>query len=116
MSSASSASSRSDEQSESKVSGVVEEMLADLVESGEAENMAGLDIDRLKAAMSAPGAAEVVTEIQAMGADSQAGAGQPAPDFELPVLAGQGGDEGAKIRLSDRYANRPVALVFGSYT
>ena len=106
----------SDGHSDSRSPGVIDEMLDNLVESGEAENMDGLDIDRLKAAMSAPGAAETVAEIQAMGADSQAGAGQPAPDFELPFLPGQGRGEGETIRLSDRFANRPVALVFGSYT
>jgi hypothetical protein len=106
----------SDGQPESESRGAVEEMLEELVESGEAEKMDGLDIDRLKAAMSAPGAAETVAEIQAMGADSQAGAGQSAPDFALRFLPGQGGDEGETIRLSDRFANRPVALVFGSYT
>ncbi len=106
----------SDRPSKTKLPGVVDEMLENLVESGEAEKMDGLDIDRLKAAMSAPGAAETVAEIQAMGADSQAGAGQPAPDFELPFLPGHGGDQGETIRLSDRFTNRPVALVFGSYT
>jgi hypothetical protein len=106
----------SDGQSESKSPDVVGEMLEDLVESGEAEKMDGLDIDRLKAAMSAPGAAETVAEIQAMGADSQAGTGQLAPDFDLPYLPGQGVVAGERIRLSDRFVNRPVALVFGSYT
>ena len=108
----------SDGQSESRPSDVVGEMLDNLVESGEAEKMDGLDIDRLKAAMSAPGAAETVAEIQAMGADSRAGVGQPAPDFDLPYLPGQGlgVGEGESIRLSERFANRPVALVFGSYT
>ncbi len=110
----------SDGQSESP--GVVDEMLERLIESGEGGKMAGLDMDRLKAAMSAPGAAETVAAIQAMGADSQAGVGQPAPDFELRflpghgILLGHGADEGETIRLSDRFANRPVALVFGSYT
>jgi hypothetical protein len=106
----------SDGQSDSRSPGVIDEMLENLVDSGEAEKMDGLDIDRLKAAMSAPGAAETVAEIQAMGADSQAAAGQSAPDFELPFLPGQGRGEGETIRLSDRFANRPVALVFGSYT
>ncbi len=106
----------SDGRSNSESAGVVDEMLEQLVESGEAEKMDGLDIDRLKAAMSAPGAAETIAEIQAMGADSQAGAGQLAPDFELPFLPGHGGAEGETICLSDRFANRPVALVFGSYT
>jgi len=106
----------SDGRSNSESTGVVDEMLEQLVESGEAEKMDGLDIDRLKAAMSAPGAAETIAEIQAMGADSQAGVGQLAPDFELPFLPGHGGGEGETIRLSDRFASRPVALVFGSYT
>ena len=60
-------------------------MLDHLVESDEAGKMQGLDIDRLKAAMSAPGAAETVAEIQKLGADSQAGVGQPAADFEFSV-------------------------------
>ena len=34
-----------------------------------------------------------------------------APDFELPVLHG----DGATVRLSD-LRGRPVALIFGSYT
>ena len=112
----------SDRRSKSESSRVVDEMLEHLVESGEAEKMDGLDIDRLKAAMSAPGAAETVAEIQAMGADSRAGIGQAAPDFELRflpghgILPGHGADEGETIRLSDRFRNRPVALVFGSYT
>jgi len=37
--------------------------------------------------------------------------GEPAPDFELPLL---GRDDTA--RLSSLVAERPVALVFGSYT
>jgi hypothetical protein len=106
----------SDGQSGSGSPGVIDEMLENLVDSGEAEKMDGLNIDRLKAAMSAPGAAETVAEIQAMGADSQAAVGQPAPDFELPFLPGQGRGEGETIWLSDRFANQPVALVFGSYT
>jgi hypothetical protein len=40
--------------------------------------------------------------------------GQPAPDFDLPLLTdGQPGPR--SVRLSDR-RGRPVALVFGSYT
>ena len=96
------------------------EMLDRLVESGEGDRMAGLDLDRLRAAMSAPGAAETIAAIQAMGSDSQAAVGRFAPDFELPVLPGQTNTKintnGEKVRLSDRFAKRPVALVFGSYT
>lgn len=37
--------------------------------------------------------------------------GEPAPDFDLPLLNG----DGERVRLSDR-RGRPVALIFGSYT
>ncbi len=37
--------------------------------------------------------------------------GDEAPEFELPVLHG----EGATVRLSE-LRGRPVALIFGSYT
>ena len=37
--------------------------------------------------------------------------GEPAPDFDLPVLYG----EGERVRLS-ALRGRPVALIFGSYT
>ena len=106
----------SDGKSETGTPDAVAEMLDHLVESGEATKMDGLDIDRLKAAMSAPGAAETVAEIQKMGADSEAGVGQSAPDFNLPYLPGQGLNEGETVRLSERFVSRPVALVFGSYS
>jgi hypothetical protein len=38
--------------------------------------------------------------------------GDPAPDFELPVL----GDRSQTVRLSDFRGKRPVGLIFGSYT
>jgi hypothetical protein len=38
--------------------------------------------------------------------------GDPAPDFELPYL----GDKAGTVRLSDFRGERPVALIFGSYT
>src|SRR4051812_20357062 len=37
--------------------------------------------------------------------------GDSAPDFALPTLHGDG-----MVRLSDEYRQRPVVLVFGSYT
>lgn len=101
---------------DSDSSGMVDAMMEHLVESGEADRMAGLDIERLRAAMSAPGAVETVAAIQALGAESRAGVGDPAPDFELPFLPGQGKADGESLRLSRRFADRPVALVFGSYT
>jgi hypothetical protein len=39
------------------------------------------------------------------------GVGDAAPDFELPLV-----DGGGCVRLSQLNADRPVALVFGSYT
>ena len=38
--------------------------------------------------------------------------GDAAPDFELPYL----GETAKTVRLSDVLRERPVALVFGSYT
>ena len=74
----------SNEGSAFKLPDEVTEMLDDLVESGEAGKMEGLDIHRLKAAMSAPGAAEVVAEIRKLGAGSPARVGQTAAECELP--------------------------------
>lgn len=42
---------------------------------------------------------------------ARVGVGDDAPDFALPRLEGSG-----EIRLSSLFAERPVALVFGSYT
>jgi hypothetical protein len=38
-------------------------------------------------------------------------AGDPAPDFALPSVDGS-----RIVRLSEEYRDRPVALIFGSYT
>jgi hypothetical protein len=37
--------------------------------------------------------------------------GEPAFPFDLPLL-----DSGGRVRLADFAGERPVALVFGSYT
>ena len=44
--------------------------------------------------------------------------GDPAFDFELPLLSGAGDRavSGKMVRLSSFSGERPVALVFGSYT
>ena len=44
--------------------------------------------------------------------------GEPAFDFELPLLDGTGDGvmTGKTVRLSSFAGERPVALVFGSYT
>ncbi len=42
--------------------------------------------------------------------------GEPAPDFTLPWLPGPTAGGGRAFTLSHRFGERPVALVFGSYT
>jgi len=43
--------------------------------------------------------------------------GEPAFDFELPLLDGETYERsGETVRLSSFAGDRPVALVFGSYT
>ena len=43
--------------------------------------------------------------------------GDPALDFELPLLDGETQERtGETVRLSSLAGGRPVALVFGSYT
>jgi len=37
--------------------------------------------------------------------------GDLAPDFDLPLV-----DHSHKVRMSDEYRDRPVVLIFGSYT
>ena len=44
-------------------------------------------------------------------------AGDPAVPFDLPRLDPETGEpSGARVRLADFAGERPVALVFGSYT
>ncbi len=43
------------------------------------------------------------------------GQGGPAPDFELELIDPQGSGINQRRRLSD-HLNKPVALIFGSYT
>ncbi len=83
--------------------------------AADGEEMAGLTQDDLADAMSHPLANEVVKELMPLELSSVQ-QGEPARDFELPFLPGHGGQEGETIRLSDRFADRPVALIFGSYT
>ena len=80
----------------------------------EGQSMEGLDIERLRDAMNRPGALESMGELMALDPKSVQH-GQPAPDFDLPFLPGQGKD-GESVRLSSHFGSRPVALVFGSYT
>ena len=93
----------------------LEALKASIFERLEGDPMDGLSKDDLAAAMSHPKAAEVVAELMPFEATSVQ-QGEPARDFELQFLAGHGGAEGETLRLSDRFAGRPVALIFGSYT
>ncbi len=89
---------------------LIEDMLVRL----EKEGMAGISIDDLRDAMTAPGAAETVAELMPIEAASVQ-QGDLAPDFDLPWLPGSG-PEGETLRLSSHFGDRPVALIFGSYT
>jgi hypothetical protein len=65
-----------------------------------------------------PEAAKRIPELFAQDGPGAVQPGDPAPDFELPRLGGPAGGE--RVRLSSHFATggaqRPVALVFGSYT
>ena len=61
-----------------------------------------------------PTAAMIVLPFKPLWMSARSGAlraGDTAPDFTLPVLHG-----GASVTLSKEWAQRPVVLVFGSYT
>ena len=88
---------------------------AKIFERLEGEDMAGLSKADLADAMAHPKANEVVQELLPREASSVQ-QGEPCRDFELPFLPGFGGQEGETLRLTDRTKERPVALIFGSYT
>jgi hypothetical protein len=71
--------------------------------------------ERFGAIMSrVPGVAMVLLPFEPLWMSARAGklsVGDAAPDFELPTL-----DHRRVIRLSDEYRQKPVALIFGSYT
>jgi hypothetical protein len=71
--------------------------------------------ERFGAIMSrVPGVAMVLLPFEPLWMNARAGklnVGDAAPDFELPTL-----DHRRVIRLSDEYRQKPVALIFGSYT
>jgi len=92
-----------------------EAMIETLLASLGGEEMAGLSLDDLRDAMSHPLAAKAVAELMPVEAASVK-PGEPAPDFTLPFLPGQGRAEGEQLTLSSHFGKRPVALIFGSYT
>ncbi len=93
----------------------VDRMMEDLRKDLESRgvSMQGLSLDELREAMSHPKAAEMVVELMGREAASVQ-EGDPAPDFSLPTLSGA--DEGKRVQLADHRGERPVALIFGSYT
>ncbi|MDJ0788403.1 MAG: hypothetical protein QNK05_16470 [Myxococcota bacterium] len=103
-----------------KARDMIDGMLSNLSD-GEGEAMQGLTLDDLKDAMSHPEAAKTVAELMPIEAASVK-AGDPAPDFTLPYLPGIPGSgtgtrtEGESVTLSSHFGERPVALIFGSYT
>ena len=97
-----------------KTQSTISNMLVDL----ETEEMQGVSLDNLKKVMAHPKAAETVAALMPLE-ESSVQAGEPAPDFTLPYLPGslpEGESEGATVTLSHHFGNRPVALIFGSYT
>ncbi len=93
-------------------------IISGMLKNLEGEPMQGVSLDNLTKVMSHPKAAAVVAELMPLEASSVQ-AGQLAPDFTLPYLAGSlpaGESHGATVTLSDHFGIRPVALIFGSYT
>ena len=97
---------------EAAIRQMIEGMLRNLEANG--VEMDGLDLDDLEDAMSHPGAIEMLAEWMPHEAASVK-QGEPAPDFTLPYLPGHA-KEGETMTLSSHFGERPVALVFGSYT
>lgn len=97
------------------VKSMMEGMRGQLEKDEAAGDLAGLSVADLADAVSHPKAAEVIGEL--MELDSQSvQEGEPAPDFSLPWLPGSGSGRGPRMTLSEHFGEKPVALVFGSYT
>jgi hypothetical protein len=61
-----------------------------------------------------PAVAMIVLPFKPLWMSARAGhleVGDPAPDFALPILHGE-----RTVTLSNEYRQKPVVLVFGSYT
>jgi hypothetical protein len=71
--------------------------------------------DRFGAIMShVPGIAFLVLPFEPLWTSARAGTlkvGDPAPDFELATV-----DHSRAVKLSTEYREKPVVLIFGSYT
>ena len=101
--------------SQPDIEALFEEIKKKLEADPDAQRDAMMDSDGLAKAMAHPKAAE---QIQAnMEIESQAvNQGEQAPDFTLKELSSRGEMTGRQITLSDHFGQRPVALIFGSYT
>ena len=97
------------------VKAMMEGMRETLEQDQSEGKLAGLTVEDLADAVSHPKAAGVIAELMALDA-AGVQEGEPAPDFTLPWLPGSGPSEGGSMRLSDHFGNRPVGLIFGSYT
>jgi hypothetical protein len=77
------------------------------------QKLQGLSLEDLRDAISHPKAAEEIARLMALEASSVQ-VGDPAPDFRLPRLGDA--QAGEPVTLSSNFGNRPVGLIFGSYT
>lgn len=86
-----------------------------LADAGDIGDIAGLAPEGLAEAISHPKAADAIAELMEIEAGTVE-QGAPAPDFTLPWLPGSSGSDAATLTLSEHFGDRPVALIFGSYT
>ncbi len=94
----------------------IKSQLKNRLGGGQRENgLKDMSVDDLMDAISHPKASDVVQELQAIE-ERTVERGDAAPDFTLPWLFGSGPDGGDSVTLSSHFAERPVALIFGSYT
>jgi len=91
------------------------EILARMAEDPEGPQIPEARREELMAALAHPKAAAEIQRGFALEATTVQ-EGQPAFDFTLPRLAAGSGKGPGPVTLSDHYGQRPVALVFGSYT
>jgi hypothetical protein len=72
-------------------------------------------LDRFGAIMRhVPNVAMAILPFEPMWMSARAGSLRPgdvAPDFDLPTV-----DHTRRVRVSDEYRNKPLVLIFGSYT
>ncbi|MFQ5418067.1 MAG: hypothetical protein ACE5FL_13625 [Myxococcota bacterium] len=90
-------------------------MMKWLESRGSEHALEGMNTDDLIEAAKHPRAPEVMAEIASAEAHSVK-QGDPAPDFTLPRLPRPGRRDPGSVTLSSHFGDRPVALVFGSYT